>query len=160
VNKAVPHIYSLTYAGAKEDVTFAGSVVATTTAGSVVSTTAAASIISTNTAAIDVVSVTAAPLMLTLTAAAKAADIKIGTYFSYGTNTTHVRGHSTTIDGGSEVVSLTETSLTNLKTELNNRAAAYAMDATNVGLAENNLIANVMSISMTVNNLAAQHNFF
>lgn len=161
VNKPVPHVFSLTFADAKEDITFAASVVSSTTAASIVSTTAGGSIISTNTAGIDVVSVTAAPLMLTVTAAAVAADMKWGTYFSYGTNETHVRGNSTTIEGGAVVVGATQADLTAAKTELSNYAARIALEAVNVGLTVNNLHQQIVATAAVSNiQLSGSHLFF
>jgi hypothetical protein len=159
VNKPVPHVFSLTFADAKEDITFAASVVTTTTAATIVSTTAGGSIISTNTAAIDVVSVTAAPLMLTVTAAAMAADLKIGTYYAYGTNTTHVRGHSTTIEGDAEMASLSKTELTALKNDIANVSNALVSTSNHLANTDNRVSSNYNVLAASVLHLAAQINY-
>lgn len=160
VNKPVPHMLSITYVDAKEDITFAASVLSTTTAASIVSVTAGASIISTNTAGVDIVSVTAAPLMLTVNAVGMAADFKSGTYYSYGTSTTHVRGDSTTLEAGGRVVSLTKADVAAMKNELNNYAARLALEAVNVGLRVNHLQNEVMNFTgLLAINVAPQHFF-
>lgn len=160
VNKPVPHVFSLTFADAKEDITFAASVVSTTTAASIVSVTAGASIIATNTAGVDLISVNAAPLMLTVNAVGMAADFKSGTYYSYGTSTTHIRGNGTTLEAGAEVLSLKQSDIVAMKSELNNYAATLALEAVNVGIRLNGLHNEVWSVVSSLNvTLAAQHLF-
>lgn len=155
----VPHIYSLTYAERIESITLAKSVVSTTEAASVLSQTGGASIVSLNTALGDIVSVNtaivaniqinASLLALTLNAVAAQADFKYGTYFSYGTNKTYVHGNSTTIEGGQEVVSMTQNRLDGITNDINSTNNRISMSNNLVSAAVQSLVEHDYSVGAT-----------
>lgn len=159
VTTPVPHIFSLTYAERIESITFAKSIVSATEAASVLSQTGGASIVSLNTALADIVSVNtaivaniqinASVLALTLNAVAAQLDLKFGTYFSLGTNKTYVHGNSTTIEGGQEVISMTQNRLDGISSEINETNNRITMSNNLVSAAVQSVVEHDYSVGAT-----------
>ncbi|WP_437900730.1 hypothetical protein [Sorangium sp. So ce124] len=161
ITKPVPHVFSMSFTGSREEVTVTG--------GFAVGRFAAGPFVQLQTAPLLFVDVKAclgayydvkaAIYLLKADLAPFVREIKVGTVFSYNTTETHVTGSSTTFKGGVQQVTVKQSDIQGVRDQI----AAVKTEL----LQKQNVIRNDVSdlcltatyLSVKVDNLAAMHNY-
>lgn len=150
-NKPVPHIYSLTYADAINDVKFAASVVSSTTAASIVSTSSAASILSINVGGL-ITTLNTAVLSTQIDLVPQTIGIKLGSDLSVGVSKAGVWMQD-------EDMSVNKNTLAAAMSEVLATAGEIVATKLSAGLKRTTLSGQAMLIGNSIMNAALNHQF-